>query len=176
MYRLAFAPFLFHPAKIEGYTGTNAVSEEAQQAGLNLTGLAADIVSAYVSNNPVPPTELPALIAQVHSAVANLGTATAVGAAASDAEVAKPTPAQIRKSIRDDGIVSFIDGKVYKTLKRHLTAHGFDPRAYRERYGLPADYPMVAPSYAAQRSVLARASGLGSHGGRVNQRKARKSA
>ncbi|MBE7186618.1 MAG: MucR family transcriptional regulator, partial [Methylobacterium mesophilicum] len=67
----------------------------------------------------------------------------------------------IRRSVRPDGIVSFIDGKTYKTLKRHLSANGFDPRSYRERYGLPADYPMVAANYAAQRSALAKAIGLG---------------
>jgi predicted transcriptional regulator len=82
----------------------------------------------------------------------------------SAAEVVKPSGAQIRKSIRDDGIVSFIDGKTYKTLKRHLTKHGLDPQSYRERYGLPANYAMVAPSYAAQRSALAKAIGLGQQG------------
>jgi predicted transcriptional regulator len=79
-------------------------------------------------------------------------------------EVEKPTPAQIRKSVRHDGIVSFIDGKTYKTLKRHLSANGLDPYSYRERYGLPADYPMIAPSYAEQRSAIAKAIGLGQPG------------
>lgn len=65
---------------------------------------------------------------------------------------------------RADGLVSFLDGKTYKTLKRHLTSHGLEPRAYRERFGLPADYPMVAPNYAAQRSALAKQIGLGRPG------------
>ena len=83
---------------------------------------------------------------------------------ASGAEM--PSAAQIRKSINPDGIVSFIDGKTYKTLKRHLTSRGLDPKSYRARYGLPADYPMVAPSYAAQRSALAKTIGLGVPGAR----------
>jgi predicted transcriptional regulator len=69
--------------------------------------------------------------------------------------------------------VSFIDGKTYKTLKRHLSSRGLDPHSYRERYGLPANYPMVAPSYAAQRSALAKAIGLRVQGGRANQHKTR---
>ena len=73
----------------------------------------------------------------------------------------KPTPAQMRNSVAADGIISFIDGRTYKTLKRHLTTHGLTPQAYRERYGLPSEYPMVAPEYSARRSALARAIGLG---------------
>ncbi|WP_456686272.1 MucR family transcriptional regulator [Bradyrhizobium sp. P5_C11_2] len=152
------------------------MNEEEQEAGLNFTELVAEIISAYVSNNPVPPAELPALIAKVHGAVSGLATAGGSGAAAPDAEVQKPTPAQIRKSVRDDGIVSFLDGKTYKTLKRHLTSHGFDPRSYRERYGLPADYPMVAPSYAEQRSQLARAIGLGRPGGQAERQNVKRKA
>jgi predicted transcriptional regulator len=131
-----------------------------------LTSLTAALVAAYVSNNPVPAAELPALIARVHGAISGLvsGTLTAetsfTGGAPAQAEVDRPSTAQIRKSVRPDGIVSFLDGKTYKTLKRHLTSHGLDPKAYRERYGLPADYPMVAPAYAEQRSALAKAIGL----------------
>lgn len=146
------------------------MSEEPREVGPNRAELAAEIVSAYVSNNPVPPAELPALIARVHAAVSSLGAGGDPGAAAPASEIEKPTPAQMRKSVRDDGIVSFIDGKTYKTLKRHLSSHGLDPMTYRERYGLPSDYPMVAPSYAAQRSALAKAIGLGVQGGRANQR------
>ncbi|TXN57906.1 MucR family transcriptional regulator, partial [Methylobacterium sp. WL18] len=89
----------------------------------------------------------------------------------------KPSAAQIRKSVQHDGIVSFIDGKTYKTLKRHLTANGLSPQSYRERYGLPTDYPMVAPSYAEQRSALAKAIGLGQPGAMADrERKGRKAA
>ena len=76
-------------------------------------------------------------------------------------EVEKPTAAEIRKSITPDALISFIDGKPYKTLKRHLTGHGLDPQSYRLRYSLPADYPMVAANYATKRSELAKSLGLG---------------
>nr|WP_276592708.1 MULTISPECIES: MucR family transcriptional regulator [unclassified Methylobacterium] len=141
--------------------------------------MAGDIVAAYVSNNPVPAAELPALIARVHGAIAGLvsGTLTAETGTAAQPDIDRPSAAQIRKSVRPDGIVSFIDGKTYKTLKRHLTSHGLDPRAYRDRYGLPADYPMVAPAYAEQRSALAKAIGLGQPGAMAErERKGRKAA
>ena len=127
--------------------------------------LATDIIAAYVSNNPVPVAELPALISNVHAALNGLTSGTSQATAAEE-QVEKATPSQIRKSITPDALISFIDGKAYKTLKRHLTGHGLDPHSYRERYGLPRDYPMVAANYAAQRSELARAIGLGQQGGR----------
>ena len=130
----------------------------------DFTVLAGDIVAAYVSNNSVPVPELPNLIESVHNAVRGLFSGGALGAVAAEPEAEKPSAAQIRKSVRDDGIVSFIDGKAYKTLKRHLTANGHDPHSYRDRYGLPADYPMVASSYAERRSALAKAIGLGQPG------------
>ena len=120
-----------------------------------------DVVAAYVSNNSVPITELPTLIASIHEALNNVGSGTTPVAAET---VEKPSPAQIRKSIRPDGLVSFIDGKSYKTLKRHLTKHGLDPHSYRERYGLPADYPTTSANYSAQRSALAKSLGLGQPG------------
>lgn len=123
----------------------------------NLINIAVSIVAAYVSNNRVPSAELPALLSGIHSAVASLGSPSA----SVQPEAEKLTPAQIRKSIRPDGLVSFIDGKTYKTLKRHLTTHSLDPRSYRERYGLPKDYPMIAASYSEQRSALAKSTGLG---------------
>jgi len=168
--RLDFTARLNHPPEHEGITGIDALNEETQEAGLDLIALTAEIVSAYVSNNPVPPAELPALIAKMHTAIAELASGTSSTAAA-ESEIEKLSPSQIRKSIRDEGIVSFIDGKSYKTLKRHLSANGLDPRSYRERYGLPADYPMTAPSYAAQRSELARAIGLGRPGAQIERQK-----
>src|ERR1700712_1220447 len=125
--------------------------------------LAADIIAAYVSNNPVPVAELPALISNVHAALNGLTSETSQAAAAEE-QVEKATPSQIRKSVTPDALISFIDGKPYKTLKRHLTGHGLEPYSYRERYGLPRDYPMVAAGYAAQRSELAKAIGLGRSG------------
>jgi predicted transcriptional regulator len=121
--------------------------------------LTTEIVSAYVANNSVQPTELPALIAAVHGALQRLTT----GADAAPAEdtVEKPTPAQIRKSITPDALISFMDGKPYKTMKRHLSKHGLDLAGYRARFGLPDDYPSVSPNYSTQRSTLARSLGLG---------------
>jgi len=139
------------------------MAEEASDSRSNLVEPAVDIVSAYVSNNSVPAAELAGLIAGVHAALQRL-TGAAAAPAEAEAPVEKPTPAQIRKSVTDEGLISFIDGKTYKTLKRHLTTHGLDPRAYRQKYGLPDDYPMVAPAYAAQRSALAKQIGLGRPG------------
>jgi predicted transcriptional regulator len=118
---------------------------------------ASDIVSAYVSNNSVPISELPALLAGVHAALAKLSAPAAAVTETAD----KPTPAQIRKSVTPDALISFIDGKPYKTLKRHLSRNGLTIEQYRERFGLPRDYPSTAASYSAQRSELARSLGLG---------------
>jgi predicted transcriptional regulator len=120
-----------------------------------------DVVAAYVSNNSLPSADLPGLIASIHEALHTIGSGPAAPAAET---VERPTPAQIRKSIRPDGLVSFIDGKSYKTLKRHLTKHGLDPQGYRERFGLPADYPTTSANYSAQRSALAKSLGLGQPG------------
>ncbi|WP_336491291.1 MucR family transcriptional regulator [Methylobacterium nigriterrae] len=125
---------------------------------------AAQIVSAYVAHNHVAAGELPGLIQTVHTSFLSLSQPTA---ATTETEVEKPTPSQIRKSVTPDAIFSFIDDKPYKTLKRHLGKHGLDPYSYRQRYGLPTDYPMVAANYAAQRSELARATGLGRTGAAV---------
>ena len=130
---------------------------DAYPAQANAVAAVADLVSAYVSNNSVRPGDLPDLIASVHGALVSLNKP----AGPTEEQVEKPTPAQIRKSITPDALISFIDGKPYKTLKRHLTGHGLDPHSYRARYGLPADYPTVAANYAAQRSALAKAIGLG---------------
>ena len=141
------------------------MSEIEQKQSDDLMQFAAEIVAAYVSNNSVPATSLPGLISSVHSALVGLG-----GPAASEVapEVEKPNPAQVRKSVAPDHIVSFLDGRSYKTMKRHLATHGLDPHSYRERYGLPSDYPMVAADYAAQRSALAKQIGLGRPGGRAD--------
>ena len=141
-----------------------SMSENTEIQTPNFVELAGDIVSAYVSNNSVPAAELPGLIRQVHTALQALATGST--AAVPEAEIEKPTAAQIRKSVMPNGIVSFIDGKTYQTLKRHLTGHGLDPHSYRQRYGLASDYPMVAPDYAARRSELAKSIGLGQLRGR----------
>ena len=112
------------------------------------------IVAAYVSRNAVGVADLPGLIDQVH-------TASSVRLGGAGAGRGGLTGAQIEASIQHDGLISFIDGRSYKTLKRHLTAHGLTPERYRAKYGLPADYPMVAPGYAAKRSEIAKAIQLG---------------
>jgi predicted transcriptional regulator len=123
----------------------------------NFVELAADVVAAYVSNNAVSMAELPSLIAQVHKAL--------VAAAAGSIE--KPFEAQvpavsIKKSINPDYLVCLEDGKKFKSLKRHLrTKYDLSPEDYRAKWGLSADYPMVAPNYAAARSELAKSMGLG---------------
>jgi predicted transcriptional regulator len=123
----------------------------------NLIELTADVVAAYVSNNSVPASELPALIADIHGALGRLGGATEM------APVEKQKPAvNPKKSVFDDYIVCLEDGKKFKSLKRHLMTHyGLTPEQYREKWGLDAGYPMVAPNYAAARSNLAKKMGLG---------------
>lgn len=133
------------------------VVETTEPEGIDYTELTTSLVAAYVTNNNVPVAELSALIASTHAALAGLAQGAATGAPA----VEKPTPAQIRKSIRPDALISFIDGKPYKTLKRHLTGNGMTFEGYRERFGLPRDYPSVAASYSEQRSTLAKNLGLG---------------
>jgi len=122
-----------------------------------LTELTAHIVAAYVEANTVTAAELPALIKSTYTALGSLGEpAVEVTEAAT-----KATAAQIRKSITPDKLISFIDGKGYSLLKRHLSTHGLTPAGYREKFGLPSDYPIVAPNYAAKRSELALKGGLG---------------
>ena len=121
----------------------------------NLVSLAADIVSAFVANNSLARTELASLIASVHGALSGLGRPVAP-----DPERSTP-PVPIKKSVTPDFLISLEDGKQYKSLKRHLRGRGLTPEQYRERWGLPWDYPMVAPNYAKQRSELATRMGLG---------------
>ena len=126
-----------------------------QRTSSNHIELAADIVSAFVSNNSVNASDLPSLISNVHTALENLGKPV-------QKEPEKPTPpVPIKKSITPDFLISLEDGKRYKSLKRHLAGRGLTPEQYREKWGLPWDYPMVAPTYSAQRSQLARSLGLG---------------
>lgn len=120
-----------------------------------LITLTSDIVAAHVSNNSVAVDEVPALIKNIYGALAGLGAAPQ--------EEAKPEPAvSIRASVKSDHLVCLEDGKKMKMLKRHLmTDHGLTPAEYRARWGLAADYPMVAPEYAEKRRTLAKQIGLG---------------
>jgi len=119
--------------------------------------LTADIVSAYVSNNTVAAAEIPALINQVHGALLRVST----GQSEAPSEPLKPA-VPVKRSISAEHLVCLEDGKKFKSLKRHLrTQYNMTPEQYREKWGLPPDYPMVAPNYAAARSQLAKEMGLG---------------
>lgn len=122
-----------------------------------LVELTADIVSAYVSNNTLVPTDLPGMIDEIYEAL----NKAALKAALPVKEELKPA-VSVKKSITPDYIICLEDGKKFKSLKRHLRTHyDLSPEEYRDKWGLPHDYPMVAPNYAAARSQLAKKMGLG---------------
>ena len=125
-----------------------------------LIEMTTEIVASYVSGNTVNPSELPTLIQSVYQALSTVDAPVAEA----EPDAPKPTAAQIKKSITPDALISFIDGKRYKTLKRHLTTHGMTVAEYKSKFGLPADYPTTAPSYSEHRSAMARTMGLGSKG------------
>jgi predicted transcriptional regulator len=123
----------------------------------DLLKLATDIVAAYVSNNPIPVTEVPGMIKSVHSTLGGLTTA-----GASDAQTSQKPAVTVKKSVTPEYIICLEDGKKLKMLKRYLRSnYNLTPEEYRAKWGLPADYPMVAPNYAAQRSEFAKKIGLG---------------
>lgn len=138
------------------------MEDSIQRSGAKFSAdlqLTAEIVAAYISNNPVPANELRGLIAMVADSIKRLSCLTL-------AEVHKPTPAvpavPIKKSIAQDYIICLEDGQKFKSMKRALmTRYGMTPEEYRSKWGLPADYPMVAPGYAAKRSEMAKQMGLG---------------
>jgi predicted transcriptional regulator len=128
-----------------------------EEANLNSTlSLTADIVGAYVSKNSLPAAALTDLIGQVHQSLSGLS---------SRGTIVPPTPlvpaVPIKKSVTPDYIISLEDGRKFKSMKRYLGLRGMTPAEYRQKWGLPADYPMVAPNYAAARSQLAKSMGLG---------------
>jgi predicted transcriptional regulator len=129
--------------------------DEANRA--DLVQLTAEIISAYVSNNTVVATDLPAIIGDVHEALSRASQRVQPA----EQEELRPAVA-VKKSVTPDYIVCLEDGKKFKSLKRHLRTHyNLSPEEYREKWGLPHDYPMVAPNYAAARSALAKQMGLG---------------
>jgi predicted transcriptional regulator len=132
--------------------------ENLNGVGEELVEIAAEVVSAYVSNNPVPAAELPQLIRSVHAALAGLSSPVAV-----TVKEERAAPAvNPKKSVFDEFIICLEDGKKFKSLKRHLMTHyKLTPEAYREKWNLDPNYPMVAPAYAKQRSELAKQMGLG---------------
>lgn len=130
------------------------IENETASSGVILE-FASDIVSAYVSNNAIQSNELPDLIRDVHTTLAALGNGH-------DKSPAKKPAVSIKNSITDEFLICLEDGKKFKSLKRHLRSkYGLSPEEYREKWGLPYDYPMVAPSYARKRSELAKEMGLG---------------
>ena len=134
----------------------DSMENEPTTTDQSVVGLTADVVAAFVANNSISATDLPGLIASIHSAIMGLS------APAPAAEAEKPVPAvPIKKSVTPDYIISLEDGKQYKSLKRHLAGRGLTPTEYRTKWGLPHDYPMVAANYSAKRSELARSMGLG---------------
>ncbi len=146
---------MFWPRQKRAESGAMSMSEPTANA--NYIELTAEIVSAYVSNNTVSAADIPALIGQVHAALARVSGKSGDGAS----EPLRPAIA-VKKSITPEYIVCLEDGKKFKSLKRHLrTQYNMTPEQYREKWALGADYPMVAPSYAAARSQLAKQMGLG---------------
>lgn len=119
--------------------------------------LTTGIVASYVQNNKIASDDLPDLIERVHRALSSVGSEQKPSAADSK----KASASQIKKSITSEALISFEDGKPYRLLKRHLNTLGLTPQQYREKWGLPPDYPMTAPSYAQKRSDFAKAAGLG---------------
>lgn len=119
--------------------------------------MTAEIVAAYVSRNSVPAGDLPNLIRSIHQTVSTLGAPPVAEAAPEPLKPAVP----VKRSITDEYIISLEDGRKLKSMKRYLAGLGMTPAQYREKWGLPHDYPMVAPSYAAHRSALAKTLGLG---------------
>ena len=126
----------------------------------SLLDMTVGIVANYLSNNDLPPERIGDLIYSTHAALANIGQPVS-----ETVEIhARSSAGQVRKSITDEGLVSFLDGRTYKSLKRHLSSNGITPEEYRDRYGLPSTYPMVSPAYSARRSELAKSIGLGAKG------------
>ena len=133
------------------------MTENLEQRESELIELSSEIVAAYVGHNALSASDLPKLIADIYTALKALGNTPA----AQESEQLKPA-VSVRRSITPDHLVCLEDGKKFKSLKRHLmTHHKLSPQQYREKWGLPADYPMVAPNYSATRSSLAKSSGLG---------------
>jgi predicted transcriptional regulator len=133
--------------------------------------IAAEVVAAFISNNRLPKGELPAFIKTIHDALTRLSVGVVENAAPK--EEPKQPAVSVRKSITPEYLICLEDGKKFKSLKRHLRTHGLTPDQYRVKWKLPADYPVVAPNYAATRSALAKAIGLGQLGAKAGGRKRR---
>lgn len=127
----------------------------------DLRELVATVAAAYFSNSHVTPGDIPSVISQIASSLASVSDGTPEPERETEPATKKLTPGQIRKSLTPAALISFEDGKPYKTLRRHLSVKGMSPEEYRAKWGLPRDYPMVAPDYSAARSTMAKQLGLG---------------
>lgn len=137
----------------------------ADDNAATLMTLTADIVASHVANNSVAVSDLPALIGNVHAALAGLG-----GTVEAVADAEQKPAVSVRSSVKPDHIICLEDGKKFKILKRHLaTDHAMTPAEYRAKWNLPADYPMVAPSYAEARRTMAKTIGLGRKPGQTRK-------
>ncbi|MDB5451574.1 MAG: MucR family transcriptional regulator [Caulobacteraceae bacterium] len=147
------------------------ILEQTIMSDDTLRELVGEVAAAYFSNSHVAIADIQKVIDEIAVGLVRVGaSAPAAEASAPEAEgeaVAaqrRLTPAQIRKSVTPEALISFEDGRGYKTLRRHLSVKGLTPEQYREKWGLPRDYPMVSPTYSAQRSEMARSIGLGQKG------------
>ncbi len=131
------------------------------ESSARMLDMTVGIVANYVAANKLEAEALPALIQSIHASLAGLGAPVV---SPQDSKPERLTPAQIRKLITPSGIISLINQKPFKSMKRHITTNGYTPTTYREHFGLPADFPMVHPDYAQARSQLAKATGLGQGG------------
>jgi predicted transcriptional regulator len=162
-----YAPPMLDESRTLAYRKTSKFGEDFVMSAPVTLHTAAEVVAAYVSNNPVPKGELPALIQAVHDALARLSNQAEVPPAK---EEPRESAVSLRKSITPEYLICLEDGKKFKSLKRHLAGHGLTPDQYRTKWKLPSDYPMVAPHYAAVRSTLAKAIGLGQMSGKARGR------
>jgi predicted transcriptional regulator len=136
------------------------MNADAEDTGRKLAFHAAKLVAAYVSNNSVVTGDLPGLITVLNVALSDLVAKVPVPIVA---EPTRPTQDQVRNSITPDALISFLDGKPYKVLRRHLSVHGLTPMSYCTRFGLPPNYPMVAPSYSERRAAISTQMHLGKY-------------
>jgi len=148
------------------------MAEDAADKGVNSVALATELTIAWLGNPNVRATaeEVPAFLRSIHAAIGDLSQAGAATSAEPASEYAPAVP--VRSSVKPDYLVSLIDGRKLKSLKRHLATHGLTPAEYRERYGLKADYPMVAANYSAQRREVAKKLGLGRKPGQTRAKTA----
>ena len=140
----------------------------------HLRELVAEVAAAYFSQSHVTPSDIPIVVSQIAASLRAVTDVAAADAVVETAAPSKVTTGQVRKSITPETLISFEDGRPYKTLKRHLAGRGLTPDQYRQKWGLPADYPMVSPNYSAARSQMAKSLGLGRKVGQTSGKRTRR--